>query len=301
MKIELNANWGGLGDLVCMAYVAEGIKDAGHEVLFYVEGDGPDPSKCRRPAAAVLLKMLDQTPCVGRRGIRLGNHFPGYNFELRANGKAIRDGLNNRMDSWCSVFPFPVEPRQPDLTIPFDAGKWAAKEYAKANGRIVALFPEASFASRQWPLSKWLDLSIMLEDEGMDVRVFLRHPEDHEAYKGKPWGMFRGTTYHATPIDRLVAALAVTPVTVSADSGGAHLAAVAGSETVVACGPTVGVFNHYENAHELRVSPETVRCVGCHFQKDRMRVACNAGCDALMHLPVDRVFAAAMELGAAHA
>lgn len=287
MRVELNANRGGLGDLVTASYLAEGMKAVGRPVAFYIKANSNNPDESERPNAVKLLQALGQRVCVGSRGVQLGNHFPGYHYELRADGISIARGEGSRIESWRKVFPFDFEPTAPTVTHQDEAEVWAKREFAGDN--IVGLFPEASFNIRNWPLNKWIRLQRALRDEGFDVRVFLAFPEEHKRYEGAPWKKL-DARYHRMPMPRLLAALARCRAVVSPDSGGAHMAGVLGRKTLVLCGPSRGMYQHYGRCiSEVRVSKEVMPCVGCHFRAPGISVACNAGCEALQTLSTDRV------------
>lgn len=274
MLIELDANIGGLGDIVMAGYMASGMVDAGHEVIFYLD-QGPKGA-CRRTGAADLITAMGFRCCVGHRGVRLGNHFSGYNYELRARGSDVKAGSLTRLEAWCGIWPFPVSPRRPTVTLRHEWTEWAAKEFEYRRGATVVLFPEASFQTRQWPINKWYDLAISLADSGCDVRSFLTE----KSTQSEPFAGLPGRKYWGESIGCVLAALKWAKFVVGHDSGGIHMAGLMERPSIALCGPTVSSFAHYGTVREVRVDPEVVPCVGCHFQAP-MRVSCNHGCDAL--------------------
>jgi hypothetical protein len=290
VRIEFNANRGGLGDLVCAAFLAEGIKATGRDVVFYLSGKGRRVEECVRPNAAHLLNAMGQRVCVGDRGIVLGNHFPGYNYELRAKGSEMSGGTYDRVSAWRDVFPFDFEPITPCVELPAEDGEWADEHFGAKRGPVVGIFPEASFRIRDWPVNKYIDLQSQLEADGCDVRVFLGSAADHDRYRHGYWSLFK-RPYHAMPITRVLAAINKCDAVVGNDSGGAHMSGLLQRRTVVLCGPSRQMYEHYGDCiTEVRVDKSVVPCVGCHFQrKHGSRAACNAGCDALQSLPVATV------------
>lgn len=278
-RIVFNADSGGAGDTILVAWLAEGLKAAGHHPVFH----------STVPNRKLLLRVLNQEVVNEfADSIPLGKDFPAYkNVEI-----TIDRGARSRAVVWADTLPDKPAAIRPAVKVPGTLRKWAAAQQAKdAQGKpVVAIFPFAHFMPRMWPTAYWVDLTQRLEDKG--YRVWAMIESRHKAML--PHGIMR---WWGHGWDSVAALTERASLVIGPDSGGAHLGATLNRPTLALMGPTSRIFDYADNVRELHTDKDLMPCVKCHFAADRgYRKACNTGCQSLMLLTPDRVFKAAMEM-----
>ncbi|TVM20019.1 hypothetical protein DPQ33_01975 [Oceanidesulfovibrio indonesiensis] len=100
-------------------------------------------------------------------------------------------------------------------------------------GGDVLLFPGAGHRAKEWPMNNWLDLARRLRNRGAFCRLALGPAELERGFDAQEIPVARPAT-----LAELAAAIAGASVSVSADTGPLHLAALAGAPCIALFGPT---------------------------------------------------------------
>lgn len=202
----------------------------------------------------------------------------GFNHELKDAHKSNK----NRFEFWAhSMHLENLTPIRPNYGNNSEADSWARQEWEKMSHKQapkVILLPEATRATRTWPLIYWLDLCERLKDQYNCCVLTLDGGIARQFDTYHYWGM---------DINQVAALMHQADIVISADSGGAHLAATLKTHVVALQGPTIGevVFGHDAYAHPICVSKEQVDCVECNFSEEKgFNSRCNDGCQALYML-----------------
>lgn len=255
IKIDLEGGTGyvGLGDLVMLAWLAEGSRRAGQSVAFH------------RTRSQELLDLLPLTIDPVPGGTRLDE---AYQAEIADQCK------RPRLDYIREFLGVTAGPIRPTVQIPDDHRAWAAERVHELGGPPVLIFPQTAWVPREWPASYWVDLAWKLKAVGMPVVVLLTHED--KRFTNTPmywWG---------TPLARVAAMIERAAVVVGNDSFPAHLAGAIGTPTVALMGPTrPTVFAH--SAVVECLASGRIECTGCHFAAP-FRAACDQGCLSLFRL-----------------
>ena len=261
MKIDAQRGWfRGLGDIVCFAWIGEGILQAGGDVEFYCDGWRAD-----------LLKMF-----------YMKTTEDPYNAIVPRTGyeTAIRTASSLNYLEWmakdCGVEAAPVRPRH-DM-VPFDreAGRRASAE--------VLIFPHCITRPRTWPMSYFLELGIILRKNGIECRMVTKQKDYdvdlfHEIY-GVSWSF-------------LVGAIQAAKLVIGNDSGPAHLAGTVGTPTLAIMGMTTEkIYGYLPEVVPFR--KKVLPCAGCHGLQPYRR-SCDTGCQELYRTFPEEVAAVAIE------
>lgn len=272
MKIhtEQGQYWGGLGDTICLAWMAEGSKDSA------------DPITLVAKAGGIKSKILDWLQ-VPQTEDGSGALIPSdcYKLELMDNGKQARleylRTLYNIQTSW----------KRPTLAVSDEARQWATDKVKQLGGPPVLLFPQTHWKPREWAASYWIDLAWKLHNRKIPTLVMLDKDEERfERVPNRVWGH---------PLDKVAALMQASRYVVGNDSMPAHLAGTVtggqgSAKTLALMGPTKGscVFGHDDGVECM--GSEALDCTGCHFKRYLFRAACDQGCMSLMTLTSDAVF-----------
>ncbi len=258
IDLEGAKGYAGLGDIVMLAWLAEGCRRAGQAVRFHRT----------RNLDLMALFGLDVDPEPG--GVPLDEP---YRAELADRGR------RPRLDYVREFLNVTAPPAQPTIHIPPDRRTWAAERARELGDPLVVLFPQTAWVPREWPASYWVDLAWGLQSAGVGV-VTLLSPKD-ERFTNTPafwWG---------TPLDRVAALIERAALVVGNDSFPSHLAGAIGTPTLAMMGPTrPTVFAHCPAVECL--SSDAIDCTGCHFGAP-FRAACDQGCQSLYRLYPDAV------------
>jgi ADP-heptose:LPS heptosyltransferase len=168
---------------------------------------------------------------------------------------------------------------RPELSIAAEDQKWAAQRAGELGPKLVLLFPQSLWKTREWPANYWVDLSWKLKQAGASVLVLIQNEDTR--FQNTP--LFQWNT----PIPRLAALMQRAALVIGNDSFPAHLAGTVGTPTIALLGPTrPTVFAHMSNVDCL--ASGRIDCTGCHFQAP-FRAACDQGCMSLYRLFPDDV------------
>jgi hypothetical protein len=268
MKI-LDFQNNGLGDVVLGCWIIESAKHANEMV--YV-----NPRNHYEITRMLNMPEENITNEAGGNWTQLPES--GFNHELQ---RAHKVDLN-RFEFWTHSLGLEnLTPIRPNFTPDDHARNWAYDEWNKishSDAPRIILLPEATRETRSWPMIYWLDLAEKLKHDynvcvmALNAQVARRFDVYHF------WGM---------PLNNFSAMLNQADLVISADSGGAHLAATLKTPVIALQGPTIGhvVFGHDEFAHPMHVSKEQVPCVACNFSKPHgYNPICDTGCQALYML-----------------
>lgn len=259
----------GIGDMVSLAWVAEGSRNTANHVSFYATGTN-----------LTVLKLLEQDVTdqpIGNE-IVLRN---AYRNELNERGARLR--LEYMREELGLETPF----QRPRFAVPSEASAWASGIKQQFNSDLVLLFPQTLFEGRGWPPAYWIELAWFLKQRNV-APIILLASEDKR---------FANTPYRLWGFDmaRVVALVALSKVVVANDSGPAHLAGTMGVPTFVTAGPTRPscVFGHIPEVTAL-TSEDPPYCAGCHFG-GRYRAACDEACQVLYALKPHSVLGRVIE------
>lgn len=268
MKI-LDFQNNGLGDVILGCWIIESAKRINEMV--YV-------NPRNHHAITQMLNMPEENITYESGGNWTQLPDSGFNHELQ---RAHEVDLN-RFEFWTHSIGLPhLTPVRPQFTADEHAKNWAHDEWNKVchkDAPKIIILPEATRETRSWPMIYWLDLAEKLKKDynvcvmALNSQVARRFDVYHF------WGM---------PLNNFAAMVDQADLVISADSGGAHLAATLKTPVIALQGPTIGhvVFGHDEYAHPMCVSKEQVPCVACNFSESHgYTPICNDGCQALYML-----------------
>lgn len=248
MKIDTQRGWfRGLGDVVCFAWIGEGMLRAGHHVEFFATG-----------WRAKLMKLfyMETTddpfgaivPCVG------------YEQAI------ARKSPHNYLEWLHECVGSPDPPHRPRWNPnPFD------RELGRQSSAEVLLFPHAVPRPRTWPKPYFIELGLILKKQGIECRVVTEKRDYdftcfHEIYDAS-W-------------DYIVGAMQAAKLVIGNDSGPAHLAGTLGTPTIAVQGMTTErIYDYLPEVMSYR--KKSLPCAGCHGLYPYRR-SCDTGCHELM-------------------
>lgn len=258
INTTIGEHYTGMGDMVSLAWVAEGTRDTHDPISFIATGGN-----------YTILKLLGQeaTEQAGRNWVTVGG---AYLTELKEGGARLR------LDYIRDVLGIRTVFKRPHLEIPPDELEWALQTKRDVGGNLVLLFPQTLWESRSWPAAYWVELAWRLHERNVPNIVMLANED--KRFTNTPrylWGY---------DLRKVAALMSVSTMVIGNDSGPAHLSGTIGIPTVVTCGPTRNacVFGHIPEVIAV-VNDEPPLCAGCHF-KAPFRAACDQGCQALYAL-----------------
>jgi hypothetical protein len=254
---------GGIGDMVTLAWLAEGYIDAGIFCCFDPEG--------LKDGHRQVLEMFGQSIGPSHSTIPMQSL---YHHEVN-----ITRGSVSRVEAWSHLLPHRPKAKRPMLV----GSKERQDGLDFAKGAVV-LFPSATWKPREWPQSHWLDLAWLLKERGLKV---IGLDSDGGTVKSMP--------HYATGMSwRWIAGACVgAAAVVGNDSGPVHVAATVNPRgTVMLAGPTRNVVASY-GAEEWG-GPRA--CDACYFEAAKgFRAACDKQCRSLMELTPEVVCARIVE------
>jgi hypothetical protein len=261
IKIDLEnyKGYSGLGDIVTLAWLAEGCRRAGQTVTFH------------RKRNLELTVMFGLTVDPEPGGVGLDEP---YRRELADRGR------RPRLDYVREFLNVAAPPAPPQVHLPAGHRDWAAERVRELGGPPVLLFPQTAWVTREWPANYWVDLAWKQKEAGVPSLI-LMSPKD-ERFTNTPahwWG---------TPLERLAAMIERAALVVGNDSFPAHLAGALGVPTLALMGPTRPTVFAHSSAVEC-LGADLIDCTGCHFGAP-FRAACDQGCLSLFRLYPEAVF-----------
>ena len=246
MKIDTFNGWfKGVGDIVCFAWLGEGLLRAGEAVEFYATD-----------WRAEMLRMFQQPVTDDPSGAVLTN--VGYETAVRLNSPL---SYLEWMAEHLGVKATPARPRL-DL-IPMD------REIGRSDSADVLIFPNSYSPVRTWPRSYFVELGLLLRAAGYAVKVVTEQRDyaffmPFHSIVGQSWNYIAGAIQAA----RLV---------IGNDSGPAHLAGTIGTKTIAIQGATTErIYRHIPEVVSYR--KKALHCAGCHCLKPNFRASCEVGC-----------------------
>lgn len=258
INTTVGPHYTGMGDLVSLAWIAEGTRETDDPVTFYATRAG-----------YTMLELLGQdvTDKPDGTGVVVST---AYNDELKDGGAKLR--LDYVRDLLGITTPY----KRPRVLIPPQDLDWANDARSNLGDDLVLLFPQTLWESRAWPACYWVELAWQLNERNVSPVVMLANED--KRFTNTPhffWGF---------DLKKVAALVSVAKLVVGNDSGPAHLAGTMGVPTIVAAGPTRAecVFGHIPEVIPLK-SEDPPHCAGCHF-KAPFRAACDQGCQALYAL-----------------
>jgi hypothetical protein len=248
----------GLGDMVLLAWVAEGTRDAVDPISFFATRGN-----------LKILRLLGQDVSESASGAEVVVS-SAYRKELDDGGAKLR------LDYVREVLGIDTPFKRPMVQLSADALAWAEATRGQLAGELVLLFPQTLWEGRAWPPVYWVELAWMLKRRNVAAVVMLRNED--KRFTNTPhflWGY---------DLEKVAALMSVSKLVVSNDSGPAHLSGTIGVPTMVTCGPTRStcVYGHIPDVIALS-NDEPPLCTGCHFQPP-YRAACDLACQALYAL-----------------
>ena len=260
MVIDLeNGYYRGLGDAICVAWIARGAELVGEHFEAYA-------LKPRRIDPLTLFEVKITQSTKNRCAPLIG-------FET-----CVREGLPYDYIRWIM---FQIGATW-EVARPRPA--WSAwdRECGRKDSAEVLMFPQMIWPPRAWPKNYWIELGMMLKDAGINLKVVLKEPD--------PTGDFSG--FHqivGKPIAHVAAACSVAKLVITNESGPAHVAGAVGAKVLAICGPTTPkIYGHEPNVFCFQ--KKAVPCYGCHFKSPPFRYSCGIGCHELYRTLPEDVF-----------
>lgn len=253
----------GLGDVVCFAWLGEGIKAAGHHCEFYAT-----------EWHAEVLRLFQQKITEDSRGAVYTNE--GYETAVKINSP-----LNYLQ--WIAhhlgVKETPVRPRICPDPMNRELGRKAAGD--------VLIFPHGVWTPRVWPKNYFIELAWYLQREGYNVRIVMKERDyaffmPFHCIVAKPWAF-------------IASAIQASRLVIGNDSGPAHLAGTIGTPTIAIHGPTQRdrIFGHLPEV--IGFEKKSLSCAGCHCLPP-WRISCDNGCHQLYRTFPEEVFEKAVSI-----
>lgn len=259
INTTIGPHYTGMGDMVSLAWIAEGTRDSHDPVTFFATRGN-----------YTVLKLLGQdvTDRPNGSGVVVST---AYLTELKEGGSRLR------LDYVRDLLRINTAYKRPQVIIPAEALDWAQATKKQIGGDdLVLLFPQTLWDSRAWPACYWVELAWRLKERNVNAVVMLA--DEDKRFTNTPhylWGF---------ELNKVAALMSTAKLVISNDSGPAHLSGTMRVPTVVTCGPTRSacVFGHIPDVIPLTTNEEPL-CAGCHF-KAPFRAACDQGCQALYAL-----------------
>ena len=246
MKIDTHNGWfKGVGDIVCFAWLGEGMIQAGQSVEFYATDWRAEMIKMFQlpvngdPTGAVLTQEGYQT------AVRTGSPL-GY-LEWIAHHLGIT-----------------AEPKRPRLDlIPMD------REMGRRDSADVLIFPNSYSPVRSWPKTYFVELGIILQRLGFKVKC-VTEQRDYAFFM--PFHCIVGQSWNY-----IAGAIQSAQLVIGCDSGPAHLAGTIGTPTIAIMGATTErIYRHIPEV--IAFCKKALPCNGCHCLPPNFRASCEVGC-----------------------
>jgi hypothetical protein len=162
----------------------------------------------------------------------------------------------------------------------------------KAAGDIL-IFPHGVWSPRIWPKSYFVELGMLLQNEGYKVR-FCTKERDYSFFMpfhcivNKSWGF-------------IASAIQQSKLVIGNDSGPAHLSGTIGTPTIAIHGPTQGARIYGHIPEVIPFEKKSLPCAGCHCLPEykgqvAWRASCQVGCHQLYRTFPEEVFEKAREI-----
>jgi len=247
MKIDSQNGWfKGVGDILCFAWLGEGLIQAGEEVEFYTTKDWQ----------AELFRMFQMPVTNDPTDGKLTKI--GYETAVK-NGSPM-----SYIQYMAHTIGVDAPPMRPRLNlIPMD------REMGRRASADVLIFPYSYSPVRSWPKNYFVELGLEIRHYGFSVK-FVTEQRDYAFYMpfhcivGQSWNYIAGAMQSA----RLV---------IGNDSGPAHLSGTIGIPTIAVMGATTErIYAHLSDVICFR--KRSLPCAGCHCLPPNFRASCEVGC-----------------------
>src|SRR5258707_3238059 len=254
----------GLGDVVCFAWLGEGMKQAGVECQFYApEWQGE------------VLKLF---------GMELTKDSTGAVFTNEGYETAVKTDSPLNYIQWIAhhlgIKETPVRPKLNLNPMERELGRKAAGD--------VLIFPHGIWTPRIWPKSYYVELGLLLRKAGYNVRFCMKERDyaffmPFHCIVNKSWSF-------------IASAIQSSRLVIGNDSGPAHLAGTIGTKTIAIHGPTQGkrIYGHLQD-DVISIEKLAIGCGGCHCLPERngkqaWRASCEIGCHEIYRTFPEEVF-----------
>jgi hypothetical protein len=252
MKIDTVNGWyRGLGDIVCFAWMGEGIIAEGGDVEFFCTDWREE-----------VMKMF-QMKTTSDPG---GGKFTWEGYET-----AVRIGSPMSYIEWMAHHLGVTAPiKRPRLDMnPMD------REMGRRDTADVLIFPFSYSPVRTWPKAYFVELGLILRHAGFSVKVVMEQ-RDYAFFM--PFQCIVGQSWNW-----IAAAIQGAKLVIGNDSGPAHLAGTIGTPTIAIQGATTErIYAHIPEVVSYR--KKALGCAGCHClpstppAQAAFRASCDSGC-----------------------
>jgi len=246
MKIDTFNGWfKGVGDIVCFAWLGEGLLHAGDDIEFLATD-----------WRAEMLKMFQMRVTSDPAGARVTHN--GYET-------AVKTGSPLSYLEWIAHhLGVEAPPKRPRLELcPMD------REMGRRDSADVLIFPSSYSPVRTWPRAYFVELGLILRKAGYSVKVATEQ-RDYAFYM--PFHCIVGMSW-----TYLAAAIQVARLVIGNDSGPAHVAGTIGTKTIAIQGATTErIYAHIPEVISYR--KKALPCAGCHCLQPDFRASCEVGC-----------------------
>jgi hypothetical protein len=247
MKIDtINGWYRGVGDIVCFAWLGEGMTQAGEQVEFFATD-----------WRAELLRMF-QMPVTNDRtnGVLT---WEGYETAVKTNSPLTY------LEWIAHYLGIRHPPKRPRLDMsPMD------REMGRRDSADVLIFPFSYSPVRTWPKAYFVELGLLLKEAGFSVK-FVTEQRDYAFFM--PFHCIVGQSWNY-----IAAAIQSARLVIGNDSGPAHLAGTIGTPTIAIQGATTErIYSHIPEVVSYR--KKALGCAGCHCLPEKsFRHTCDYGC-----------------------
>ena len=246
MKIDTFNGWfKGVGDIVCFAWLGEGLVSTGQDVEFFATD-----------WRAEMLTMF-QLPVTGDRS--------GALLTQQGYETAVKTGSPLSYLQWMAHhLGVTVTPRRPRLDLrPMD------REMGRRDSADVLIFPSSYSPVRTWPRPYFVELGLLLRKAGYTVKV-VTEQRDYAFFM--PFHCIVGQSWNY-----VAAAMQAAKLVIGNDSGPAHVAGTIGTPTIAIQGATTErIYAHIPEVISYR--KKSMPCAGCHCLQPDFRASCEVGC-----------------------
>lgn len=267
MKIDAQNGWyKGVGDIVCFAWLGEGLIHQGDQIEFYATDWREE-----------LFRMFQMPVSHDPRDARLTH--VGYETAVKSNSPM---SYIQWMAHHLGVEATPMRPRL-DL-VPME------REMGRRDSADVLIFPYSYSPARTWPRNYFVELGLILRAAGFTVK-FVTEQRDYAFFM--PFHCIVGQSWNY-----IAAAIQSAKLVIGNDSGPAHLAGTIGVPTIAVQGATTErIYQYLPDVICFR--KKSLGCAGCHCLPPNYRASCEVGCLELYRtFPQDVATVAMMVLSA---
>jgi hypothetical protein len=277
MKINtINGWYRGLGDIVCYAWIGEGLHQAGRPATFYATDWRAELLRdfqletTSDPAGAVTASIGYET-CMKVNSPLNYLEWIGSQFGLYG-----RENDKDKKGKWF------VPPKRPHLDLPP-----LERDMGRRESATVLIFPDCCSPPRSWPVPYFIELGLMLARSGIDLKIV------YQKRKG-PFTVFQDV--YGKSISFIAGLIQGAKLVICNDSGPAHLAGTIGTPCLAIHGMTTPrIYAYMPKGNVTSFVKKSLGCSGCHGLPP-CRASCNEGCLELYRTFPEEVFAKAMQM-----